>query len=110
MTTKEIAKCIRTDLKTTFGKEVKFSVRTNYFSMGSEINIYVKAAKEDYFKEEGNHLLNLKDEVIDKIKNIVEEYQIVESDPYYDYYNTNFYNNISCWNDKLGKSYIERLS
>ena len=44
-TTKEYAKMIKNDLKTEFGKDVKFSVRTNYFSMGSEINIYIKSAK-----------------------------------------------------------------
>ena len=49
-TTKEYAKMIRKDLKDEFGKTAKFSVRTNYFSMGSEINIYIKSAKDEMFK------------------------------------------------------------
>ena len=108
-TTKEYAKMIRKDLKDEFGKDVKFSVRTNYFSMGSEINIYIKSAKSSLFKEDGNKIQNLNDEVVDKVKSIVDKYQIVESDPYYDYYNTNFYNHISDWNEKIGKFYIERI-
>lgn len=109
LTTKDIAKLIRGDLKTEFGKDVKFSVRTNYFSMGSEINIYIKSAKSSLFKEDGNKIQNLNDEVVDKVKFIVDKYQTVESDPYYDYYNTNFYNHISDWNEKIGKFYIERI-
>ena len=109
LTTKDIAKQIRKDLKTEFGKSVKFSVRTNYFSMGSEINIYIKSAKDSLFKEDGNKIQNLNDEVVDKIKAIVDKYQTVDSDPYHDYYNTNFYNHISDWNEKIGKFYIERI-
>ncbi len=109
LTTKDIAKLIRGDLKTEFGKDVKFSVRTNYFSMGSEINIYIKSAKDSLFKEDGNKIQNLNDEVVDKVKSIVDKYQTVESDPYHDYYNTNFYNHISDWNEKIGKFYIERI-
>ena len=91
MTTKEYAKEIRKDLKNEFGRDVKFSVRTKYFSMGSEINIYIRSASSSLFKEDGNEMEHLKDEVIEKIKAIVDKYQIVESDLYRDYYNTNFY-------------------
>lgn len=109
MTTKEYAKEIRKDLKSEFGRDVKFSVRTKYFSMGSEINIYIRSASSSLFKEDGNEMEHLKDEVIEKIKSIVDKYQIVESDLYRDYYNTNFYNSISDWNEKIGKFYIERI-
>lgn len=109
MTTKEYAKEIRKDLKNEFGRDVKFSVRTKYFSMGSEINIYIRSASSSLFKEDGNEMEHLKDEVIEKIKAIVDKYQIVESDLYRDYYNTNFYNSISDWNEKIGKFYIERI-
>lgn len=109
LTTKDIAKLIRSDLKTQFGKTAKFSVRTNYFSMGSEINIYIKSVKDEMFKEDGNKIQNLNDEVVDKIKAIVDKYQTVDSDPYDDYYNTNFYYHISDWNEKIGKFYIERI-
>lgn len=109
LTTKDIAKLIRSDLKTQFGKTAKFSVRTNYFSMGSEINIYIRSASSSLFKEDGNEMEHLKDEVIEKIKSIVDKYQIVESDLYRDYYSTNFYNSISDWNEKIGKFYIERI-
>lgn len=109
MTTKEYAKEIRKDLKNEFGRDVKFSVRTKYFSMGSEINIYIKSASSSLFKEDGNRIEDLNTEVIDKIKAIVDKYQIVESDLYRDYYNTNFYNSISDWNEKIGKFYIERI-
>lgn len=109
MTTKEYAKEIRKDLKNEFGRDVKFSVRTKYFSMGSEINIYIRSASSSLFKEDGNEMEHLKDEVIEKIKAIVDKYQIVESDLYRDYYSTNFYNSISDWNEKIGKFYIERI-
>lgn len=109
LTTKDIAKLIRSDLKNQFGKTVKFSVRTHYFSMGSEINIYIKSASSSLFKEDGNKIQNLNDEVLEKIKAVVDKYQTVESDPYHDYYNTNFYNHISDWNEKIGKFYIERI-
>lgn len=109
LTTKDIAKLIRSDLKDEFGKTAKFSVRTNYFSMGSEINIYIKSVKDEMFKEDGNKIQNLNDEVVDKIKAIVDKYQTIDSDPYDDYYNTNFYNHISDWNEKIGKFYIERI-
>lgn len=109
LTTKDIAKMIRADLKNEFGKTAKFSVRTNYFSMGSEINIYIVSAKDEMFKEDGNKIQDLNDEVVDKIKEIVGKYQTVESDLYHDYYNTNFYNHISDWNQKIGKFYIERI-
>ena len=79
MTTKEYAKEIRKDLKNEFGRDVKFSVRTKYFSMGSEINIYIRSASSSLFKEDGNEMEHLKDEVIEKIKAIVDKYQIVES-------------------------------
>ena len=109
MTTKDYAKEIRKDLKNEFGRDVKFSVRTKYFSMGSEINIYIRSASSSLFKEDGNEMEHLKDEVIEKIKAIVDKYQIVESDLYRDYYSTNFYNSISDWNEKIGKFYIERI-
>lgn len=109
LTTKDIAKLIRSDLKNEFGRDAKFSVRTKYFSMGSEINIYIKSVKDEMFKEDGNEMEHLKDDVIEKIKSIIDKYQIVESDLYHDYYNTNFYSSISDWNEKIGKFYIERI-
>ena len=109
LTTKDIAKEIRRDLKDEFGKTAKFSVRTKYFSMGSEINITIKSAKSSLFKEDGNRIENLNTEVVDKIKSIVDKYQVTESDPYTDYYYANFYNHIGDWNEKIGKFYIERI-
>ena len=109
LTTKDIAKLIRADLKDEFGRNAKFSVRTHYFSMGSEINIYIKSASSSLFKEDGNKIQNLNDEVLKKIKAVVDKYQTVESDPYSDYYYTNFYSHIYDWNEKIGKFYIERI-
>lgn len=109
LTTKDIAKEIRRDLKVEFGKDAKFSVRTKYFSMGSEINITIKSAKSSLFKEDGNRIEDLNTEVVDKIKSIVDKYQVTESDPYTDYYYANFYSHIGDWNEKIGKFYIERI-
>lgn len=105
MMTKEITKQIRNDLKVMKG--FKFSVRTEYFSMGSSITVKVLKSPIKVYKKSGvNYQLNqyqldsdyykeyLTDEILielKKILDIVNKYHWDESDSQTDYFNCNFY-------------------
>ena len=81
--TKEIAKEVRTQLKKIF-PFVKFSVTISRFSGGSEIYVTIK---NSIFEKDSIYLESVK-KYADALVNI---YNYCDSDPYADYYNTNFY-------------------
>ena len=113
----DIAKEVRKDLKKEFGKNIKFSVRTNRFTGGQELNVKIKKAHRKYFKtlEEfekehewekfdnpslyeslltrfNNHDYNaIKDDVITKINKIANEYNYDNSVSQIDYFDKNYY-------------------
>ena len=126
---KEIAKLIRNDLKKEFGKSIKFSVRSSYTSisvtikeisrehiltreqyeevpMVLESKLYKETERYNSFIEayEKEHiaLYMIQDETYDWIKKIVDEYNYSNCDCYHDYYEYNFYDNIStCYDIKV---------
>ena len=81
--TKEIAKEVRTQLKKLF-PFVKFSVTISRFSGGSEIYVTVK---NSIFAKDSIYL----ESIIKYADALVNVYKYCDSDPYADYYNTNFY-------------------
>lgn len=81
--TKEIAKEVRTQLKKIF-PFVKFSITISRFSGGSEIYATVK---NSIFEKDSIYL----ESVIKYADALVNVYNYCDSDPYADYYNTNFY-------------------
>ena len=119
---KEIAKLIRKDLKKAFGKTIKFSVKSSYNSISvtikeiSRMHIITREQYEEVpmvleakmYKEterynsfindyENDHitLYMIQDETYDKIKEIIDKYNYSNCDSYTDYYDYNFYDNLS---------------
>lgn len=104
---KIIAKQIRKDLKETFGKKAKFSVRISRYSLGQSISIKIKDIddslcyknEEEARKEQRRPWISydftnykyVKDEVIDKIHEIHRKYNYDESNPMIDYFNVGYY-------------------
>lgn len=99
---KEIAKLIRTDLKNTFGKDIKFSVQTEYYSGGRSLNVKIKETIRNYlnplnikfpnerhliYTDEGN-------ELIEQIENIINKYNYDNSDSMTDYFDVRFYSHV----------------
>lgn len=117
MEVKEIAKIIRKDLKAKFGKGIKFGVTTCRYPR--EINVKVKEIKADkyiepfedfsrdwkyhysYNDEQIQRIYNardyrcLSDETLVAIKEILNKYNYDDSDVYTDYFDVNYYTNIS---------------
>ena len=95
---KEIAKEIRKDLKHTFEKEFKFSVRSKKYSGGQSINIDIKKAPEYAcyidtvsYRDPRTYV---KPYVVKQIKEIVEHYNYDNSNAMTDYFDVGFYPNI----------------
>ena len=109
---KLIAKQIRKDLKATFGNTAKFSVRIQRYSLGQSINISIKEIDDQHCyknKEEAERYSHkkfyqydftkykyVKDEVIEKIREIHRKYNYDESNPMIDYFNVGYYGEYSC--------------
>lgn len=117
MPLKEIAKEIRKNLRNEFGKSIKFSVRCRDYNV---LIVNVKKATPEMFMSvaefEESHsrykmtnpaiyenlkyrfdrrdYVALKEDVYDKIVEIVNEYNFDNSDPYTDYFDVNYYTNI----------------
>ena len=117
MPLKEIAKEIRKNLKAEFGKTIKFSVRCRDYNA---LTVNVKKANENLFMSaeefEKSHsrykmtnpaiyenlkyrfdrrdYIALKEDVYEKIVEIVNEYNFDNSDPYTDYCDVNYFTNI----------------
>ena len=117
MPLKEIAKAIRKNLKSEFGKDAKFSVRCRGYNA---LSVEVKKATADLFmtleefeeshsryrmtnpaiyenlkyRFERRDYIALKENVYEKIVEIVNEYNFDNSDPYTDYCDVNYYTNI----------------
>lgn len=117
MSITDIAKAVRKDLKKEFGKNIKFSVRSQKFSGGTSLSVQIKKCAIDFIKSEAefdeehldyrlqnpdlyknlklryhkNDIIAVKDEVKEKIDNIVNFYNFDESEPMYDYFCVNFY-------------------
>ena len=114
----EICKMMRRELKSVFGKTAKFSVRKTSYS---SIRVEVKSAHQDYFKTleefeaehlglklEGNPLYDclknqfldndynaLSDEFTSVVEKICNAWNFDNSDPYTDYFDVNYYLNVT---------------
>lgn len=121
MSSKDIAKQIRKDLKEEFGKTAKFSVRKHDFSGGRSITIAIKKADSQYFKtlkefeeehetyklyhpESYKGLFNrfirgdkiaLKEEFVKKVEEIGNRLNWDNSEPEIDYFDVNYYLDIT---------------
>lgn len=109
---KLIAKQIRKDLKATFGNTAKFSVRIQRYSLGQSINISIKEidnqhcyknqeeaerySHKKFYQYDFTKYKYVKDEVIEKIREIHRKYNYDESDPMIDYFNVGYYGEFSC--------------
>lgn len=117
----EIAKRIRKDLKTEFGKTAKFSVRSRYCGYIQSIDITIKQIDKTYFKSEEefeeehmtlkltdprlyeslhedyeNHDYNgIKNEIFKKIESIADKYNYDDSDIMTDYFDQNYYTSVT---------------
>lgn len=117
MPLKEIAKAIRKNLKSEFGKNAKFSVRCRGYNA---LSVDVKKANADLFmtleefeeshsryrmtnpaiyenlkyRFERRDYIALKEDVYERIVEIVNEYNFDNSDPYTDYCDVNYFTNI----------------
>ena len=117
MSITDIAKAVRKDLKAEFGKNIKFSVRSQKFSGGTSLTVKIKKCAIDFIKSEEefdeehmdfrlqnpdvyknlkrryhrNDIIAVKDEVKERIDGIVNFYNFDESEPMYDYFCVNFY-------------------
>jgi len=104
LTIKEIAKLVRAELRARF-PDCKFSVKTEYFSMGSAIHVSLMAAPFRALADEAkthtqvsNHGINEDARlttdaktVMVKVGKIVNGYNYDDSDSMVDYFDTNFY-------------------
>ena len=109
---KLIAKQIRKDLKATFGNTAKFRVRIQRYSLGQSINISIKEidnqhcyknqeeaerySHKKFYQYDFTKYKYVKDEVIEKIREIHRKYNYDESDPMIDYFNVGYYGEFSC--------------
>ena len=117
MSITDIAKAVRKDLKAEFGKDIKFSVRSQKFSGGTSLTVEIKKCILDFIKDEeafdeeylnyklenpslfknlkyryhNNDIIAVKDEIKERIDNIVNFYNFDESDIMTDYFCVNFY-------------------
>lgn len=101
LTTTEIAKAIRHDLKNqqaagNLNKVLKFSVKTAYFAGGSSIRVNIKGAGEvrspdawgrNVYTEEAKKAL-------DVVEAVVNSYNFDGSDTMTDYFHVRFYGNV----------------
>lgn len=99
---KEIAKLIRTDLKNTFGKDIKFSVTTKYYAGGKSINVEIKETIRNYLNplnikfpnERHSIYIGEGNELIEQIENIINKYNYDNSDSMTDYFDVRFYSHV----------------
>ena len=113
----DIAKAVRKDIKNEFGNKIKCSVRSKRFAGGTSLSVELKKCSIDLIKSEEefdeeymdyrltnpdlfkrlklryhrNEILAVKEEVTQKINEIVDAYNFDESDYMIDYYCVNFY-------------------
>lgn len=93
----DVAKDIRMDLKSTFGKAWKFSVRISRFSMGQSIDVEIKAAPCSLFRWVGEHEREMTKAyrlAIDTAAEILDSYNRQDIDSQSDYYNVSFYGHV----------------
>jgi hypothetical protein len=106
----EIAKMVRKELKDPIFSGLKFSVRIDRFSMGQSLDVTITDAPEDFTiknpefyaaKEAGQDTYNISrynDNAIGllrTVENIVSQYNYDNSDTQTDYFDVNFYSNVS---------------
>lgn len=107
LTTTEIAKCIRADIKSAVTgselPEAKYSVKTKYFSGGSSIDIYVREApfkilNPEYFATQDNYRIQRYNEearsLLQKLEAIMRPYNRDNSDISTDYFDVRFYGHV----------------
>lgn len=105
LTTKNIAKKIREELKASL-PDCKFSVRTEYFSLGSAIHIALMSTESspfadgsvmgdmqinNYYINENSKLSDFGKQTMIQVNEIVRNYHRDDSDIMTDYFNCNFY-------------------
>ena len=96
---KDIAKLVRKDLKETFGKDFKFSVTISRYSMGQSLDVSILESIRNYLNptrvkdENSDESLYISEgfEVLDKIKEKVDQYNYDNSDSQTDYFDVNFH-------------------
>jgi len=104
MSTAQIAKLIRSELKEKFPK-VKFSIRTQLYAGGSSINVHIKWLpfnplnpawnKNDYDLRAAPRYKAECTELLKDVEHIVNQYRYSDSDGMVDYFDTNFYSHVS---------------
>ena len=102
LSTVDVAKLIRKDIKKKYPK-LKASVRTEYFSMGSSIDVYIKEAgfnpinpkwnPKDWISKipENPKYTKKAEDLLKNIKRIAQQYQRHDVDSQTDYFNVSFY-------------------
>ncbi len=100
LSTKEIAKLIREDLKK-YWKDYKFSVITELYSWWSAIDLYIVKAPFTCKGKNECIYTNFWKKLMEELKEIILKYTINNSNPYEDYYDINFYWNISLHYEKF---------
>lgn len=110
--TKEIAKILREYVKRVY-PDHKFSITTEYFSGGSSINVALMAAPYEALRDGSTHRgmnqFAMKEdpvfapravEVMRNVNRLIKSYRYDDSDGMIDYFNTNFYYDLSVgrWN------------
>ena len=105
LTTTEIAKLLRTQIrKTEAFKEFKISVRSEYFSMGSAINVTITQIPDGFIIKNKNYNganMNISrrtdnaNALIGILETMGNKYKRDDSDGQIDYFDTNFYLHVS---------------
>lgn len=112
LTTKDIAKLIRQELKEQF-PDCKFSVTTDYFSGGSSITVALMQAPFEAFTEEGkkknkdgyhqvneyyieedSYLTEQAKKTLQKAQQVMQQYNYSDCDGMIDYFNVNYYTHL----------------
>jgi len=119
LSTVDVAKLIRQDIKKKFPK-LKTSVRTQYFSMGSSIDVYIKDAPFNPINPNWNpkdwsslayqnpRYTKKGEQLLENIKKIGQKYQLHDVDSMTDYFNVSFYFDVKYDYDAENKWIKER--
>lgn len=95
----DVAKLVRQDLKATFGKAWKFSVKISRFSMGQSLDVEIKAAPCCLYRRGAGpmgqtyNMTKACELAIETIDGILDSYNRQDIDLQTDYFNVDFYGN-----------------
>lgn len=126
----QIAKEIRKDLKVAFGKDFKFSVKTQTYSGGGSIRVTILEGTIDFYTKEYQELERISAEtgtcearenlmreypnrytpegkiVMEEAERIHRQYNHDKSDSQSDYFDVNYYGSVEIW--KYSDQYVKR--